>query len=77
MKRILTIVLAAAFLAVSTIISCNRQTTLSTHTLFETESTDTVPYRIPAIATLSDGSLLALTDYRYCKGDIGFGRVEK
>lgn len=76
MKRILTIVLAAAFLAVSTIISCNRQTTLSTHTLFETESTDTVPYRIPAIATLSDGSLLALTDYRYCKGDIGFGRVD-
>lgn len=57
-------------------VSCGRQATLSTHTLFETESTDTIPYRIPAIAALSDGSLLALTDYRYCKGDIGFGRVD-
>ena len=46
------------------------------HTLFMTEPTDTIPYRIPAIATLSNGSLMALTDYRYCKGDIGFGRVD-
>lgn len=67
---------AAAFVAVTSIISCHRQAPLSTHTLFETESTDTIPYRIPAIASLSDGSLLALADYRYCKADIGFGRVD-
>ncbi len=34
------------------------------------------PYRIPAIATLSDGSILALSDYRPCGGDIGNGRVD-
>ncbi len=68
--------LAAAVLVVSLATSCGRQAVLSSHTLFETESTDTIPYRIPAIAALSDGSLLALTDYRYCKGDIGFGRVD-
>ena len=74
-SRLLTL-LATAFLAVGLISSCNRQVTLSSHTLFETEATDTIPYRIPAIATLADGSLLALTDYRYCRADIGYGRVD-
>lgn len=76
MKRTLTAASAIASILLCAIVSCNRQVVLSSHTLFETESTDTVPYRIPAIATLSDGSLLALTDYRYCKRDIGFGRVD-
>lgn len=44
--------------------------------LFETTSSDTIPYRIPAIASTSDGDVLALTDYRYCKLDIGFGRID-
>ena len=74
-SRLVTL-LATAFLAVGLIASCNRQVTLSSHTLFETEATDTIPYRIPAIATLADGSLLALTDYRYCRADIGYGRVD-
>ena len=66
-------VLAACIMSVG---SCSQPASLSSHKLFETEATDTIPYRIPAIATLSDGSLLALSDYRYCKGDIGFGRVD-
>lgn len=44
--------------------------------LFRNTVTDTVPYRIPTVATLADGSLLALADYRHCKLDIGFGRVD-
>ena len=44
--------------------------------LFQTHSGDTVPYRIPAIAMASNGNLIAVSDYRYCGGDIGFGRAE-
>ena len=76
--KILNFLSAASVLAacIMSVESCSQPATLSRHTFFETEATDTIPYRIPAIATLSDGSLLALTDYRYCKGDIGFGRVD-
>lgn len=35
-----------------------------------------IPYRIPAIARTHDGSLLALSDYRPCKADIGNGHVD-
>ena len=34
------------------------------------------PYRIPAIATLKDGSLLAISDYRPCYKDVGNGEVD-
>lgn len=44
--------------------------------LFRNTVTDTIPYRIPAISELTDGRLLALSDYRHCKLDIGFGRVD-
>ena len=44
--------------------------------LFQTEAPDTVPYRIPAFGQLKDGSILALSDYRPCGMDIGFGRVD-
>lgn len=43
--------------------------------LFETIE-GKVPYRIPAIATCSDGTLIAASDYRYCGGDIGYGAVD-
>ncbi len=35
------------------------------------------PYRIPSIATLRNGKLLALNDERPCGGDIGYGRVDQ
>lgn len=35
-----------------------------------------IPYRIPAIATAKNGNIIAVTDYRHCKQDIGFGRVD-
>ena len=44
--------------------------------LFRSPSTDTIPYRIPAVAVLEGNHLLALADYRICGNDIGFGRVD-
>ncbi len=34
------------------------------------------PYRIPAIATAKNGDIIALSDYRPCFNDIGYGRVD-
>ena len=34
------------------------------------------PYRIPAIATASNGTVLAFSDYRPCGNDIGYGEVD-
>lgn len=34
------------------------------------------PYRIPAIATASNGDVIAVYDYRPCGNDIGFGEVD-
>ena len=69
------LVILTAFLWVMGI-SCTRAGDTSYHILFKTQAPDSIPYRIPSIASLSDGSLLALTDYRYCRGDIGWGRVD-
>jgi len=35
-----------------------------------------IPYRIPAIGTTKKGTLIAVGDYRYCRSDIGFGRID-
>ena len=37
---------------------------------------DNVPYRIPALAKCSNGDLIAIADYRYCKADIGYGPID-
>lgn len=44
--------------------------------VFPTLTTEAIPYRIPAIAKTSKGRLLAVADYRHCRADIGFGRVD-
>lgn len=46
-----------------------------TQDLFVTRSGN-IPYRIPAIAKASNGDLVAISDYRYCKADIGNGRID-
>ena len=46
-----------------------------TQRLFETVE-GKVPYRIPAIATTKDGTLIAVSDYRHCHSDIGYGPVD-
>ena len=57
-------------------ISCGNPRELGCHMLFRSPSTDTIPYRIPAMAVLEGNKLLALADYRICGNDIGFGRVD-
>lgn len=44
--------------------------------LFESFVQDSIPYRIPALVEMKDGDLLALSDFRPCGQDIGFGRVD-
>ena len=70
MKRLFFLTIFLSFLA-------SAQDGLKNKTmLFLSDQTDSIPYRIPAVAELKDGSLYALTDYRHCKTDIGFGRVD-
>lgn len=47
----------------------------ATQRLFETVE-GKIPYRIPAIATTKDGTLIAVSDYRHCHSDIGYGPVD-
>ena len=72
MKIIASLLLSTALFSVLPI----NATGNSKQRLFETKKTDTIPYRIPAIATCSNGDLIAVSDYRYCKADIGFGPVD-
>ena len=44
--------------------------------IFRTRTTADIPYRIPAIATAKDGSVVAVADYRFCRSDIGAGRID-
>ena len=37
---------------------------------------DSVPYRIPAMTTCSNGDIVIIADYRYCRSDIGFGPID-
>ena len=44
-------------------------------TIFSSSDSD-YPYRIPAIATLKNGKVLAISDYRPCYKDVGNGEVD-
>ena len=44
--------------------------------VFPTLTNEDIPYRIPAITTTSKGNLLAAADFRHCRADIGYGRVD-
>lgn len=66
--------LTALTIIVTGILSASAQTTAS-DVLFSS-SNATYPYRIPAIATLKDGKILAISDYRPCYKDVGNGEVD-
>ncbi len=74
MKRLLLFV--CLFLVCFANVSFSQDGVKNRTVLFVSNQTDSIPYRIPAVAELQDGSLYALTDYRHCKTDIGFGRVD-
>ena len=47
--------------------------------VFPTKSEKDIPYRIPAIAALPDGTVICVADYRHSRNDIGIredGRVD-
>ena len=44
--------------------------------IFTTPTKEAIPYRIPAIATTRSGDLVAVSDYRHCRFDIGAGRID-
>lgn len=70
MKHLFTFIITLCALAAG----ANAPTSES-EVLFSTAQAE-YPYRIPAIATTRSGRLVAISDYRYCGGDIGFGRVD-
>ena len=45
-------------------------------TLFNSVNHKSTPYRIPAIATLKNGEILAIADQRPCGNDVGHGDVD-
>lgn len=47
-----------------------------TSEMFVTPTTDAIPYRIPAIGTMKDGTVVGVADYRHCRSDIGFGKID-
>ena len=63
-------------LCLSLLFSCKGAGDSKTSILFQTVAPDTVPYRIPAFGQLPDGRVVALSDYRPCGMDIGFGQVD-
>lgn len=65
-----------AFLGALALASCNTQTAATGQVLFQTAASDNIPYRIPAVSVMHNGDILALTDYRLCGNDIGYGRVD-
>ena len=54
----------------------NAGETPASQAIFSRETGGDIPYRIPAITRMKDGSLLAIADYRYCKSDIGAGHID-
>lgn len=63
-------------LCLSLLFSCKGAGDSKASILFQTVAPDTVPYRIPAFGQLPDGRVVALSDYRPCGMDIGFGQVD-
>ena len=53
-----------------------QQTDTHSICLFHTPDAKGIPYRIPAILSTPQGRLIAMSDYRYCGADIGFGQID-
>lgn len=74
MKNLLAYLSIAASAMIS--LSCSTGQPIRRQVLFECKDSASIPYRIPAIGAFGDGTLVALADYRHCRSDIGFGRVD-
>ena len=60
----------------SLILSCRTHRPSEQQVLYQANVADSIPYRIPSLAVMQDGDMLALADYRICGSDIGYGRVD-
>lgn len=74
--KIKTLLLAFALLACVNVTAGDDVTQEPQFEIFPTRTSSDIPYRIPAIATAYDGTLVAVADYRYSKVDIGSGRID-
>jgi hypothetical protein len=75
-KSVVASKLVVALLVMSVLVSCGTSAAVSQRVLFKSDIADSIPYRIPTIAAMYNGDLLALSDYRICGNDIGYGRVD-
>lgn len=74
MKKVFTTLL----LSVSLLVGCQVEPAPQAE-LFVTQTVESIPYRIPAIAATSNGDLIAVVDYRHSRSDIGMapnGRID-
>jgi sialidase-1 len=70
------VALSVATCAAFGVVSCGPARVVGPQVLFQADAVDSIPYRIPTVATLHNGDILALADYRLCGSDIGYGRVD-
>ena len=70
------VALSVALVAVLGVLSCGPARVAGTQVLFQADAADSIPYRIPTMAVMHSGDILALADYRLCGSDIGWGRVD-
>ena len=67
------------FLLAATFITAFHSSGQNRFEVFPTMTESDIPYRIPAIAALSDGTVICVADYRHSRSDIGMkkdGRVD-
>ncbi len=70
MNKTFTFFLLSALCIATTALAQPKATSIQKITVFDNGSTR---YRIPSIARLNDGTLMAFSDLRYGTGDIGYG----
>lgn len=81
MKRILWLITLMTAMTMATNVSAKETNWLETGNSDEgpyvlyNNTNSTIPYRIPALAQAVNGDIIALSDYRICKQDIGYGEV--
>lgn len=77
-KLFAAITIATSFLCASTLYAQTAASAIESkkQTLFSSTEHEKYPYRIPAIATLNNGTILAISDQRPCGADVGNGEVD-
>lgn len=76
-KKLLTLLLLAGLGTQTTVVKAENSVEVEPQqNLFITNAESARPYRIPAIAAAPNGDVFAISDYRPCGNDIGYGEVD-